>query len=150
MTKTKTQTMTQGQWIKLPDFVPGFLPMKAKVSKLKYDDSLSKQYAQRCKLKRCFNNCFNLMVNSEDESDPLRCAFYCEGFTGNSHVWIHHGWLELDGKIVDPTRPLWVSDPSQTIKYKPVVRLTFMETMRAAEHFPILLWAYFTTGAEGR
>lgn len=46
--------------------------------------------------KMCFNNAYDLLVNSDD-------LFYCEGYAAGI-IGVHHAWLcDADGRIYDPT-----------------------------------------------
>lgn len=71
-----------------------------KPSKAIYDPELSKKYSKGAKIKECFDNCLKLMLYHDDFAN----AHYCEGMAGDVPVKVHHGWIELDGKIIDPTR----------------------------------------------
>jgi hypothetical protein len=54
----------------------------------------------------CFKNCQGLLERFKDilsvEASPIR---YVEGFVIYSPIPIHHAWLSISGKIVDPTLP---------------------------------------------
>jgi hypothetical protein len=58
----------------------------------------------RAKTKTCWENAALGLVFSPQES-PLRRAAYVEGiaYTHTSPGGFSHGWLELDGQIIDPT-----------------------------------------------
>lgn len=72
-----------------------------------FDLELSQKYSKESKLKACFENCYKLFLYSEKTEFPFKKAKYVEGYVWNQdgpQITIHHAWIELDGKIVDPTR----------------------------------------------
>lgn len=73
------------------------------------DWPLSAALCQRAKaqLKDCYRNAIRAAGYTAPAGRPL---FYVEGFTDAGIMPVEHGWLELDGQIVDPTLPLWASE----------------------------------------
>jgi len=122
-----------------------------KASYAPYDANLSAKFAKRAKLKRCFNNCIMLMIFPERDGFPAERAFYVEGLI-HDIAPIHHTWLELDGKIIDPTRHklqtsklvLTTGDPIDTRcenwTYEPRVRLTQKQACSAAANDKLPAW----------
>ena len=123
-------------------------PVK-KASYAEYNAELSAKFSKRARIKRCFNNCINLIV-CPDREFPADRAFYVEGVVYGI-VPFHHAWLELDGEIIDPTRhklqigkllmpdgaPLGGNRDYWT--YEPKVRLTQYEACGkvADDQFPV-------------
>jgi hypothetical protein len=88
---------------------------------MKQDVKLSKKYAKEIptKVGGCFLNAqmFVLMAGHRD-------ALYVEGFA--SKVGGEHGWVKLDGKIVDIT-PGWTGD--REVEYFPGYKYTRQEVL---------------------
>ena len=66
--------------------------------------------------------------NSLDALSDYPGSEYIEGWavTKPSYLAIEHGWLELDGKVIDPTIP------DKAIKYFPVLRFNAGEAWTLA------------------
>ena len=47
-------------------------------------------------IKECFSNCLHALMGNSDR------LIYCEGYASGV-IPVHHAWLMLDGKVVDPT-----------------------------------------------
>ena len=93
-------------------------------SPLEIDHELALWLSQRAgaQIGQCYNNCILAMFCLEDERQE---AFYVEGWLAiqKASIFIEHGWLEVDGKIVDPTASLWmIGTPPQSSDYHPVFR----------------------------
>ena len=79
---------------------------------------------------QCWSNAIDAMWHLLDQPPPdgirpppgagadhpaLRLR-YVEGYAG-VEIGIPHGWLELDGTILDPTMPLWATDACRYVYY---------------------------------
>lgn len=117
---------------------------QANSTPLEYDPELSKRFSKSAKIKECFNNCVMLFIYPERLNFPAERAFYVEGLAGGVAP-IHHAWIELDGKIVDPTRHVLIlkGHKGEMAEYVPKVRMTQSEVCGAygQEKFPV--WDYF-------
>jgi len=89
--------------------------------------------------KECWANAFRAL-------DEIPDAIYIEGWAlGPDGLMFEHGWLELDGVIIDPT----LNDPTYPISYYPGIRFTRAEIReamsKAKEDLPIY-WFMIKTG----
>jgi hypothetical protein len=69
-----------------------------------YLTAVIRAYGKRCPPKQCFYNSQLLLLSAEwgPGRPPDLVLRYVEGYA-NSVMPIHHGWLSLNGKVVDPT-----------------------------------------------
>ena len=98
----------------------GYLPMKKNVE---LSLVLSKDKRIKAKPKQCWYNCFKtLMYCREYEYD----AVYVEGIFVDSVYCFEteHGWLEIDGQIVDPTLPMYDGVYFPGLRYKGMPELS--------------------------
>jgi hypothetical protein len=64
--------------------------------------TLSKDKRVSMKARQCYYNCFQSIVHLRE----YRAATYVEGMAViDGGLLIEHGWLEIEGEIVDPTLP---------------------------------------------
>ena len=102
---------------------------------------LSKEIAAKVgsQAKTCWLNAFRGL-------DHLPGALYIEGWAITADgLIIEHGWLDLDGVIIDPT----LHDPSNPVTYYPGIRLTSKELqtaiLKTKGELPIY-WSMISTG----
>lgn len=87
------------------------------------DKKLSRQYAKLPGISKNRAKCWQNAVRNIFYQEDLATGFYVEGFavTVRGQV-IPHGWIELDGKIIDTT-PGWYNNPNcESIVYFPARR----------------------------
>lgn len=88
----------------------------------------------RAKRGRCWQNAWRAIVDLPE----LANALYVEGWAVlPSGLAIEHGWIELDGMVLDPT----LTDPEAVSGYFPVLRLTRVDAMRAGREYKELPFA---------
>ena len=93
------------------------------------NQKLSKAVAQRTDVRtkwgQSFNNAFKVL-------DRLPDAVYVEGYAlaGSPLIQVEHGWVEYQGKIIDPTFPKGVAH------YEPGLRFTRNELHEAMYTIP--------------
>jgi hypothetical protein len=106
------------------------------------DAELSTLYSKGSKMKACFYNCANLFIFPERTGFPADTALYVEGFVFVHGFPLHHAWVELDGKIIDPTFAILEKKGLGThhTVFDAKVKLTKMDLCRAygSEEFPVL------------
>jgi len=61
-------------------------------------------YGRRLTKKQCFYNSQMLLLTAATWLDPVEGMDlrYVEGY-GTGVIWVHHGWLTLNGKVIDTT-----------------------------------------------
>ena len=61
-------------------------------------------YGRRCAKKQCFYNSQMVLISAHHQGPtvPGMTLEYVEGYT-TGFMPIHHGWLALNGKVIDPT-----------------------------------------------
>ena len=120
--------------VKMPE-VP-----EPKVSKAKFDAELSKKFSKKAKLKQCFDNCFQVML----DHDELANAEYVEGLAGTAPMAVHHAWIEFDGVVIDPTRHVIAKDHHNCDDwaYHAAVRLNRIECCRLFAENKHPAWDY--------
>lgn len=88
------------------------------------DWELAQRLAERvgCFMGECYRNSVLALSSLEDSGQD---AVYVEGYFAvlGGVVYVEHGWLEVDGKVVDVTATLWTKGtPPQAADYHPVFR----------------------------
>lgn len=89
------------------DYLNRMTEMMADPDTKPFDLDLSQKFSKGAKLKACFENCCMLFLYPEKTDFPFKRAKYVEGYIWHQEpprISIHHAWIELDGKIIDPTR----------------------------------------------
>lgn len=62
---------------------------------------LSRDKRIKAKPHECYYNCFKAMYYCDEYSS----ATYVEGYMVGEGFYVHHGWLEVNEQIIDPTIP---------------------------------------------
>jgi len=75
----------------------GFMPKKKNIE---LSLKLSKDKRIGVRSQECYYNCYKTLSHCEE----FQNAFYVEGICFSGFTF-EHGWLEIDGQIVDPTLP---------------------------------------------
>lgn len=111
-----------------------------------FDLELSQKFSKGAKLKACFENCYRLFLYPENTEFPFNRAKYVEGYIwyeDGPQLTIHHAWIELDDKVIDPTRIVLAKRTKAVLNlhYKAKRRVTRKTLMTAIADGRFPLWS---------